>query len=164
MSPILEAGTLDFITHSETQTRRLGTRLGQLLRGGEVLALIGQLGTGKTRWAQGVALGLDIDDVVNSPTFTLVNEYEGRLPFYHIDLYRLAAAAEALTFGLDDYLYGHGVCVIEWADRAPALLPAERLEVELHHLQRTKRRLVLRPRGSAYAELLQQFKEVAFAR
>lgn len=164
MSPVLEPGTLDFISHSEAQTRRLGARLGRLLTGGEVLALIGELGTGKTCWAQGIALGLDIDDVVNSPTFTLVNEHRGRLPLYHIDLYRLADNAELLTFGWDEYLYGDGVCLIEWADRALSSLPAERLEIELHHLERTKRRLVLRPHGARYQALLQQFKETAFAR
>jgi tRNA threonylcarbamoyladenosine biosynthesis protein TsaE len=164
VSPILIPGTLDFISHSATQTRRLGARLSQHLTGGEVLALIGDLGTGKTCWAQGVAQGLGIKTVVNSPTFTLVNEYAGRLALYHIDLYRLADAAETYSLGLDDYLDGDGVCVIEWADRAARLLPAERLDVEFHYLEPTKRRLFLRPHGARFELLLQEFKEVTFAR
>ena len=163
MSPIVAPNTLDFISHSEAQTRRLGMRLAPLLEPGDVLALTGHLGTGKTRWVQGVCQGLEIEDPVNSPTFTLVNEYRGRLPVYHIDLYRLSTPAEVLTFGLEDYLYGVGVSMIEWAELAGAFLPKNHLAVELYHLEETKRRVVLRPQGSRYLKLLNAFKETAFA-
>lgn len=163
MSPIFGQDTLDFISHSEAQTRRLGARLGPLLQPGDILALVGDLGSGKTRWVQGVCQGLQVTGPVISPTFTLVNEYQGRWPVYHIDLYRLTSAAETLTFGLEDYLYGSGICLIEWADRAEDFLPADYLTVEFYYLQETKRRLVLRPNGERYIALLKTFKEAAFA-
>lgn len=164
MSPILEPNSLDFISHSEAQTRRLGVRLAPLLDPGDVLALIGDLGTGKTRWVQGVCEGLGVKEPVVSPSFTLVNEYYGRLPVYHIDLYRLDDAAETLTFGLEDYLYDRGVSLIEWADRAEELLPEEYLTIELHHLEETKRRVVMRPQGERFLALLERFKKATFAR
>ncbi|HMQ51781.1 MAG TPA: tRNA (adenosine(37)-N6)-threonylcarbamoyltransferase complex ATPase subunit type 1 TsaE [Anaerolineae bacterium] len=164
MSPILAPNTLDVISHSETQTRRLGARLADMLNPGDVLALVGELGTGKTRWVQGVCQGLGITEPVISPTFTLVNEYQGRLPVFHIDLYRLAGAAEALTFGLEDYLYDDGVTLIEWADRAANLLPAQYLTIEMHHMDETKRRIVLRPQGERFVELLKVYKAEAFTR
>jgi tRNA threonylcarbamoyladenosine biosynthesis protein TsaE len=163
MSPVFGQQTLDFISHSETQTRRLGVRLASLLHPGDVLALVGDLGSGKTRWIQGVCRGLGVTDPVVSPSFTLVNEYAGRWPVFHIDLYRLANASEALTFGLEDYLYGSGICLIEWADRARNLLPSAYLTIELYHLEETKRRVVIRPHGHRFETLLEAFKETAFA-
>jgi tRNA threonylcarbamoyladenosine biosynthesis protein TsaE len=163
VSPILEPNSLDFISHSETQTRRLGARLAGWLKPGDVLALVGDLGTGKTRWVQGVCEGLGVTDPVISPSFTLVNEYAGRRPVYHIDLYRLADSREVLTFGLEDYLYGSGICLIEWADRATDFLPSEHLIVTLHHLEDTKRRVVMRPQGERFVILLDDFKKAAFA-
>ena len=168
MSPVLEPGTLDFISHSEEQTRRLGAKLGKLLEAGQVIAVLGDLGCGKTRLAQGVGRGLDVpeDEVINSPTFTFVNEYEGRLSYYHIDLYRLTQTAEAETLGLDDYLYGDGVCLIEWANRL-STLPTERLEVELRYMDHspvgdTKRRVIIRAFGAEHTNLLNAFKHLAF--
>ena len=163
MSPILEPNTLDFISHSETQTRRLGMRLAPLLQAGDVLALIGDLGSGKTRWIQGVCQGLDVTDPVISPTFTLVNEYRGRLPVYHIDLYRLADAAESLSFGLEEYLYGNGITLVEWADKALDYFPKSYLAIELYYLEDTKRRVVMRPYGDRFSHVLNEFKLAAFA-
>ncbi len=163
MSPVIGPNSLDFISHSEAQTRRLGARLAPLLQPGDVLALIGDLGTGKTRWVQGVCRGLGVTDPVVSPTFILVNEYQGRYPVYHIDLYRLNDAPETFTFGLEDYLYGYGISLIEWADRAKDLLPAEHLTIELYHLGETKRRVVLRPYGHRFVTLVEILKENAFA-
>jgi len=164
MSPILEQNTLDFISHSEAQTRRLGMRLAAWLNPGDVLAIIGDLGSGKTRWVQGVCQGLGVTDPVISPTFTLINEYQGRWAVYHIDLYRLTDVIETMTFGLDDYLYGSGICLIEWADRVKELLPPDHLTIELYYLEETKRRVVLRPQGQRFINVLETFKEAAFAR
>ncbi len=164
MSPIVAPNTLDFISHSENQTRRLGMRLAALLNPGDVLALVGDLGSGKTRWVQGICRGLNVTDPVISPTFTLVNEYQGRWPIYHIDLYRLSDASEVLTFGLEDYLYGSGISLIEWADRAGEFMPDNYLTVELYHLEETKRRVVLRPQGTRFIKVLNNFKEITFAR
>ena len=164
MSPVLEPGTLDFISHSEAQTVRLGGRLGTLAQPGQVIALSGDLGAGKTRWAQGFGRGLGVPaaEIINSPTFTFINQYQGRLTYYHIDVYRLTDAAEAETLGLDDYFYGAGVCLIEWADRIRDLLPPERLEIELYYMEETKRRIVMRAYGAEYDELLAAFKKLAF--
>jgi tRNA threonylcarbamoyladenosine biosynthesis protein TsaE len=163
VSPIVAPNTLDFISHSEEQTRRLGAKMAPFLNPGDVLALTGNLGSGKTRWAQGVCEGLGVTAVVNSPTFTLVNEYQGRLPVYHIDLYRLGSAAEALTFGLEDYLYNDGVSVIEWADQAIDFLPADHLEIQLFYLEETRRRVIIRPQGDRFLTLMQEYKQLVFS-
>ncbi len=162
MACIFDQHSLDFISHGEAQTRRLGARLGELLQGGEVIALEGELGSGKTRWVQGVGQGLEIHQPITSPTFTLVNEYPGRLTLYHIDLYRIDQVAEALAFGLEDYLYDEGVCVIEWAERAVEVLPPERLWITFYHLDTTKRRISLRACGERYQQLLKNFQQAAF--
>ena len=163
MSPILDEHTVDFITHSAEQTRRMGARLGQLFVGGEVICLTGELGTGKTCLVQGMGLGLEIQDRVTSPTFTLVNEYRGgRLPLYHVDLYRIVDAKAALTFGLDDYLYGDGVCAIEWAKRVKEIWPDEHILISLRHIDETKRGLTLRGFGERYDRLVMRFRHSAF--
>ncbi len=163
MSPVFGQNILDFISHSEAQTRRLGARLAPLLQPGDVVALVGDLGSGKTRWIQGICQGLGVIDPVISPTFTLINEYQGAWPIYHIDLYRITNAAETVTFGLEDYLYGSGISLIEWADRAKDFLPTDYLSVELYYLEETKRRVVLHPYGQRFINLLKAFKETTFA-
>ncbi len=164
--PILDAQTIDFISHSPDQTRRLGARLGALLQAQDVICLEGELGTGKTCLAQGVGRGMGVEEPITSPTFTLIAEYHPPAPalvLYHIDVYRLESpAAEALAFGLDDYLAGDGVCLIEWADRIRAVLPEERLWITLRHLDTSKRGIVLTARGERYEELLQRFRQSAF--
>jgi tRNA threonylcarbamoyladenosine biosynthesis protein TsaE len=163
---ILDEHTLDFISHSPAQTLRFGARLGVLLRGGDVICLEGELGSGKTSLAQGVGQGLGVLGPITSPTFTLICEYRPPPPapmFYHIDLYRLEApAAEAWAIGLEDYLLGEGVCLVEWADRIREALPAERLWVLLRHVDEAKRGLTMIATGSRYDDLLRQFRESAF--
>jgi len=153
---------IDFISHGAVQTQRLGARLGELLQPGDVLLLEGDLGAGKTVLAQGVAQGLAIGDPVTSPTFTLIHEYEGRLPLYHVDLYRLGGTPDAAGIGLEDYLYGDGVTVIEWPDRAGELLPLDHLTISLRPIAETKRAVRLTPRGARYTALVAQFKREAF--
>jgi tRNA threonylcarbamoyladenosine biosynthesis protein TsaE len=162
VTPVFNQRTLDFISHSEEQTRRLGARLGLLLSGGEVIGLQGELGTGKTRWIQGVGAGLGVSEPITSPTFTLISEHVGRLPLYHIDLYRISEPTEALALGLEDYLYGRGVCCIEWAERVKAVLPAERLWIALRHFDETKRGITMQGEGPRYEALLAAFKKSAF--
>jgi tRNA threonylcarbamoyladenosine biosynthesis protein TsaE len=111
-------------TKSEQMTRALAVRLAGLLRAGDVLALEGDLGAGKTAFAKGIAEGLAVQEEVDSPTFTIIKEYEGTLPLYHMDVYRLDGVEE---IGLDDYFYGDGVCVVEWASRVEPWLPEETL-------------------------------------
>jgi len=165
VAPILDEHSLDFISHSQAQTRRFGARLGELLQSGDVICLVGELGAGKTSLAQGIGQGLGIEGPITSPSFTLINEYRperARLPFYHIDLYRLGEAKETLTLGLEEYFYGEGVCVVEWADRAPEALPAERLWIELRYIVDTKRGLLMKAVGKRYEELLREFRRRAF--
>ncbi len=154
---------LDFISHSVEQTQRVGARLGQLLLPGDVILLSGDFGVGKTCLTQGIARGLGITRWVTSPSFALINEYlEGRLPLYHIDLYRVSNAHEALDLGLDEYLYGPGVSVVEWPGQALAALPPEHLWIELSVISETKRELYMTAAGQRYRDLLQQFKAQAF--
>jgi len=149
---------LETISRSPEQTRQLGQRLGELARPGDVVLLVGSLGTGKTCLTQGIAWGLGVVDYTASPSFVLVREHQGRLPLYHIDLYRLERVAEVADLGLDDYLYGSGMCVVEWADRALNLMPPEHLLIELTYLSPRRRRLCLEPQGQRYSELLGELK------
>ena len=158
----MTGSAIDFISHGAAQTQRLGARLGELLEAGDVLLLEGDLGAGKTVLAQGVAQGLGIQDPVTSPTFTLIHEYEGRLPLYHVDLYRLADAADAANIGLEEYVYGDGVTIIEWPDRAAGLVPDDHLAIALRPIADTKRALRLMPHGARYTALVAQFKRGAF--
>src|ERR671932_2640551 len=153
-----ESAILDVISHSVEQTRRLGTRLAEQLEPGDVLLLGGGLGAGKTVFAQGVATGLGVDEPVTSPTFTLIHEYEGRLPLYHVDLYRIAGEAEAGDLGLEEYLYGDGVTLIEWPQRAAGLVPPAHLSVALQPIAETKRSVRFEPAGERYVRLLATFK------
>ena len=166
MVPILDEHTLDFISHSVAQTRRLGAHLGELLRSGDVICLEGELGTGKTCLAQGIGQGLGVIESITSPTFILVNEYHPPPPnpvLYHIDLYRLDdAVKEVGALGFEDYLYGEGVCVIEWADRGREALPTECLRISLRHISETKRGISMTAVGERYQGLLQEFKKNAF--
>lgn len=123
------AGSL--ATHSAAETRRIGRAIGQAAHAGLLLALIGPLGAGKTELAKGVAEGLGVTSVVNSPTFVLMNEHVGRLRLFHIDAYRLEDPEEAVAAGLFDDRQAAGVAVVEWADRLGDRLPADRLELTL---------------------------------
>lgn len=119
-----------FITHSERETRELARQIANLLKRGDVLALEGDLGAGKTTFAQGLADGLGIERKVDSPTFTIIKEYQGRYPFYHMDVYRLDGPEVEL--GLEDYFYGDGICLVEWASRVEEVLPEETIWIHLH--------------------------------
>lgn len=127
---------------SPDQTRAIGRALGAAARPGTLVALIGPLGAGKTVVAKGIAAGLGVTSVVNSPTFVLMNEHRGRLPFYHADAYRLDDPEEALAAGLLDDRQASGVTVVEWADRLGDWLPEERLELELTPLGTSEHRTV----------------------
>jgi tRNA threonylcarbamoyladenosine biosynthesis protein TsaE len=167
--------SLEVISQRPTQTQRLGTALGALLRMGDLILLDGQLGAGKTTFTQGLAKGMHISEVVNSPTFTLLKEYMGsslapqgpsadppvatKLALYHFDLYRLDDPDEIVDLGFEEYFYGSGVCVVEWAGNADALWPDDRLYVHLSSVDEKKRRLLFVASGSRYCELLQQFQK-----
>ena len=155
---------LDIVSHGADQTRRLGAHLGALARPGDVVLLEGEFGTGKTTFAQGVARGLGIDArYVNSPTFTLINEYKGtRYRLYHIDLYRLEGEEQVATLGLDDYFDGTGVVVVEWPEEATLWLPDEKLTVRFSYLSETKRTLRFYAQGARYSDLLESFRKETY--
>ena len=118
-------------TFSESGTMALGVELAQLLVAGDVVAIYGELGAGKTRLIQGICEGLGVRTDVTSPSFTIINEYDGRMPVYHFDFYRLEDPVEIAALGLEEYIEGEGVCLIEWAERALDFLPDERLDVTI---------------------------------
>ncbi len=153
---------LELISHSPEQTQRLGKRLGQLALPGDVFLLSGDLGAGKTCLTQGIAWGLDIKEYALSPSFVIMRELYGRLPLYHVDLYRLDRIEESLDLGLDDYLYGRGVCVVEWAEKALSILPTEYLLIKISYLSDTGRSLQIEPHGKRYREIVAQLKQFSF--
>jgi tRNA threonylcarbamoyladenosine biosynthesis protein TsaE len=150
--------SLELITHSPEETQALGKRLGKIAAAGDVILLVGKLGAGKTCLTQGIAWGLGSDDYAASPSFVLVRELYGRLPLYHVDFYRLENLEEIAELGLDEYFYGKGVTVVEWAEKASALLPPEHLLIEMEYVSDNERRLKIRARGKRYRKVLEQLK------
>ena len=148
---------LELISHSPEQTQELGGSIGELALPGDIFLLTGNLGTGKTCLTQGIAWGLGIKEYAVSPSFVVVRELYGRLPLYHIDLYRLNLE-EIVELGLDDYLYGNGVCVVEWAEKGLSVLPTEHLLIQIDYLSDTKRSFQLKPNGKRYLEIAAQLK------
>ena len=119
-------------TNSPQETKELGKKMAERAKPGDVFTLVGDLGVGKTVFTQGIAEGLGIDEPVNSPTFTIVQEYEsGRMPFYHFDVYRIGDPEEMDEIGFDDYIYGDGLCLIEWADLIEETLPEKRVAIRI---------------------------------
>jgi len=135
------------------ETRRLGVVLGRLVQAGDVLLLQGELGAGKTTLTQGIAVGTGTDELVNSPTFVLMNEYQGRIPVFHADLYRLEGAEEAAALELSNASL-EGVLVVEWPERGEDALPAEHLLVRLEHESENARSITLIPHGARAEALL----------
>ncbi|NWF53984.1 MAG: tRNA (adenosine(37)-N6)-threonylcarbamoyltransferase complex ATPase subunit type 1 TsaE [Syntrophaceae bacterium] len=150
----------EIVTDSPEQTQRLGERLGEILSGGVLIALMGDLGAGKTLLTKGIAGGLGVDDPgeVTSPTFVLVNEYRGRVPVYHLDLYRLESFSEVEEIGWDEWIDGPGVTLVEWADKIEADLPGERLEVRLQWAGEKKRRLLFCGRGRKAERIIEELR------
>ena len=149
------------ISHSPEQTQKFGVSIGELALPGDILLLVGSLGTGKTCLTQGIAWGLGIKEYTMSPSFVIVRELYGRLPLYHIDLYRLDHLEEIVELGLDDYLYGNGVCVVEWAEKGLSLLPPEHLMIQISFLSDTERSFQLQPSGQRYREILGHLKHLS---
>jgi len=145
---------------SETATRNFARRVGAVARPGLVVALVGDLGAGKTRLVQSAAEGLGVDpSVVNSPTFVLIQEYAGRLPVYHFDTYRLKDFDEFLELGADEYLSSDGVCFVEWADRMDEVLPADRLTIQFEITGETTRMLRLSAGGPVSGKVLASLED-----
>jgi tRNA threonylcarbamoyladenosine biosynthesis protein TsaE len=162
--PILDERNLEFISHSPEQTQRLGVRLGELLEAGTLVCLVGDLGAGKTTFAQGVARGWGALDAVTSPTFVLINQYRraDSAVLFHVDAFRLKDQHEAQGLGLTEVMEGPGPMMVEWADRIVDELPADALWVELKWEDDSRRRLEFDARGPSYEALLKRFRQAAF--
>jgi tRNA threonylcarbamoyladenosine biosynthesis protein TsaE len=163
--PILRDGELDIISHSVEQTRRLGTRLGSLLRAGDIVCLSGDMGAGKTAFAAGVGKGWGAKTPLTSPTFNLIHEHvreKDSQRLFHLDCYRLETALDAENIGLDDVLNGRGPVILEWPEHIESILPKERLWVELRILEPTRRNFIFNAVGKRYEELVKQFRESTF--
>ena len=132
------------------KTVHFGRHLGNMARAGDIFTLSGDLGSGKTTLTQAIGQGLAVptDCFITSPTFSLLHEYPGRIPLYHMDLYRLASADEVAELGFEDYLYGNGLAVIEWPDRLQDLMPADRLDIHLTWTCENRRLAVLTAYGN----------------
>ncbi|GAB6158458.1 tRNA (adenosine(37)-N6)-threonylcarbamoyltransferase complex ATPase subunit type 1 TsaE [Desulfotomaculum varum] len=150
------------VSRSPAETRQLGQKMAGLLQAGDIICLNGDLGAGKTAFSQGVAEGLGINGPVTSPTFTLINEYEGRLPLYHFDVYRLEGPADMEDLGYEEYFYGQGVCLIEWAQRVADILPEQRLDICLTREEGAAavRRISFQPKGERYQQLLKELMKL----
>lgn len=139
----------------EEQTKDIGYRLGTLLHPGSVICLIGDLGAGKTTMTQSLAKALEVDDYITSPTFTIVNEYEGKMPLYHFDVYRIGSSDEMYDIGYDEYINSNGVCIIEWANLIEDILPEEYLHIELRYKD-MGREMILNPIGEKYENIVKE--------
>ncbi len=152
---------LEYLSRSEDKTIELGEVVGSLLTKGDVVALIGELGSGKTYLTKGIAYGLGVsrDVIITSPTFILVNEYEGRYKFYHIDLYRIKGPEDARASGIEEYIDSReGVVVIEWADLCPDIIPDEHIEIRIEIVNHSFRRIRISGQGKRPLDLLNKIK------
>lgn len=144
----------EWISTSAEETMKFSKRLGELIKPGDVLLLEGDLGAGKTTFTKGLALGLEIKKTVNSPTFTIIKEYLGRMPLYHMDVYRVQDSYEDL--GFDEYFEGEGVTVVEWAHLIEEQLPEERMEIYIYHSSENERKICLKPKGERYVSVCKE--------
>jgi tRNA threonylcarbamoyladenosine biosynthesis protein TsaE len=146
---------LRFITESAEETSNIGEQLGRLLIKGNIICLSGDLGAGKTAFTKGIAKGLGVEDYVTSPTYTIINEYQGRLPLYHFDVYRLNDVEEMYELGYEEYFFGDGIVVLEWADIVRDIIPGDRLWITILNTKGDdSREIIMEPTGEVYDEIV----------
>jgi tRNA threonylcarbamoyladenosine biosynthesis protein TsaE len=150
-------GTNNWMTNNEEETKTFASRLGQLVKAGDVFLLEGDLGAGKTTFTKGLAEGLGVIRTVNSPTFTIIKEYSGRIPLYHMDVYRVSDEFEDL--GFDEYFHGSGVTVVEWAHLIQEQLPKEYALIKITREDDQKRKIVYQAVGERYEQLGKELNE-----
>ncbi len=148
-------------TKSESETKTIGYKLGKLLKNGDILCLTGDLGAGKTTMTSAISKGLNIEDYITSPTFTIVKEYKGRYPLYHFDVYRIEDSEEMYDIGFEEYIYSDGVVIIEWANNIKDILPEDRLEISMRRTEtEDERDIDFLPFGNRYNELVDKLRGV----
>lgn len=141
------------------ETKEFGIKLGKLLNGGDILCLNGDLGAGKTTLTKSIGIGLGVTDYITSPTFALINEYEGRVPVYHFDVYRLENVEDLYDLGFDDYFYGKGISIIEWADKIEKLLPEERIVLDIEKGEDENSRVInITGYGNSYSRVIKELR------
>jgi tRNA threonylcarbamoyladenosine biosynthesis protein TsaE len=163
--PILKEGQLDIISHSAEQTQRMGIHLGKLLKAGDIICLSGDMGAGKTVFAVGIGQGWGAKTALTSPTFSLVHNHTREADnqkLYHLDCYRLQAPEDADAIGLERILRARGPIILEWPERIEAVLPQNRLWIELRVLETTRRNVVFDGTGERYEEMIVKFRESTF--
>ncbi|GKU85254.1 tRNA (adenosine(37)-N6)-threonylcarbamoyltransferase complex ATPase subunit type 1 TsaE [Niallia sp. NCCP-28] len=144
----------EWLAKNAEDTQIIAEKLATLLKSGDVITLEGDLGAGKTTFTKGLAKGLNINRTVNSPTFTIIKEYNGRLPLYHMDVYRVKDSFEDL--GFDEYFEGNGVCVVEWAHLIQDQLPEDYLKISLLYEEENKRKIIFEPNGARYMHICKE--------
>lgn len=144
------------LTNTAIETKEFATRLGTLVSPGDVITLEGDLGAGKTTFTQGLAVGLGVKRNVTSPTFTIIKEYQGRIPLYHMDVYRLEDAEEDIGFA--EYFYGTGITIIEWAQYIDDFLPKNRLDIYIEVIDQDRRKIICQSSDSHYETLISELK------
>lgn len=163
--PILKEGELDIFSHSVEQTRRLGNRLGKLLRPGDIICLSGDMGAGKTVFSAGIGEGWGAKTPLTSPTFNLVHQHQrdaDSQKLYHLDCYRLYGTADADSIGLDDILEGNGPVILEWAERIEDALPEHKLWIDIRVLEFTRRNFFFEGIGARPQAIIDAFRTVTF--
>jgi tRNA threonylcarbamoyladenosine biosynthesis protein TsaE len=154
---------LTIITKSPEETKNLGKEVGKLAKPGDLLAFYGELGAGKTCFIQGISRELEVKDYVTSPSFTIVNEYQGKIPIYHFDLFRLNTE-EILELGYEEYFYGEGLTVIEWAEKIEQLLPKEHLKIDIKFKDLYERTISFISQGDRFDKLLKELSRIENSR
>lgn len=153
----------EFNSNSVNDTFFLGQWVGKLISPGAVILLRGDLGAGKTHFAKGVAKGLNIENNITSPTFTLINQYQGRIPLYHMDFYRLVDPEEADDLGVEEYFYGLGVSLLEWPERVDSYLPDEYLEINIEPIGENSRKFIFKATGARYEDFVEELKSCVYS-
>lgn len=153
---------LRIISKSPEQTYELGGHLGKVLQKGDIICLTGDLGAGKTAFTKGIGAGLDIKEFITSPTYTIINEYQGRIPLYHFDVYRLEGVEEMYELGYEEYFFGDGAVVVEWADIVKDIIPQERLWITiLRGKEEDTREIIFDDSGERYQNIVKELEQYA---
>ncbi|MCT4605075.1 MAG: tRNA (adenosine(37)-N6)-threonylcarbamoyltransferase complex ATPase subunit type 1 TsaE [Marinisporobacter sp.] len=151
---------MKMISNHEQRTYDLGYKLGTLLKNGDVVCLTGDLGAGKTTISKSIAKGLEVEEYVTSPTFTIIHEYMGRIPLYHFDVYRIGEIEEMEDLGYEEYFYGEGVCLIEWASQIEELIPKEHLWIHIKRVDGNTREITINGTSKHFNKVIEELKEI----